>query len=213
LEGLLDGGVDKAGKKVPPSIKDMVSLSTEVVVNITVTFPKGKLNELLATVDAANGVNGVEKMLKLTTTVSTTNMHMFNSEFKLHKYGSIEEIMDEFYVVRLDAYRRRKAMLVQTMEKVLVKLANRARYITDVLADVVDLRKKTNAVVNDMLKQMKYAQLEESYDYLLKMPMNSVTEENVAKILKEKEEMESELNELKGTSVETIWLRELKALR
>jgi hypothetical protein len=43
--------------------------------------------------------------------------------------------------------------------------------------------------------------------------MNSVTEENVAKILKEKEEMESELNELKSTSVETIWLRELKALR
>ena len=216
LEGLLDGGVDKAGKKVPPSIKDMVSLSTEVIVNITVTFPKGKLNELLASaggaVDAANGVNGVEKMLKLTTTVSTTNMHMFNSEFKLHKYGSIEEIMDEFYVVRLDAYTRRKAMLVQNMEKVLVKLANRARYITDVLSDVVDLRKKTNAVVNDMLKQMKYAQLEESYDYLLKMPMNSVTEENVAKILKEKEEMETELNELKGTSVETIWLRELKAL-
>ena len=103
-------------------------------------------------------------------------------------------------------------MLVQNMEKVLVKLANRARYITDVLADVVDLRKKTNAVVNDMLTKMKYDRLEESYDYLLKMPMNSVTEENVAKILKEKEEMESELNELKGTSVETIWLRELKAL-
>lgn len=215
LEGLLDGGVDKAGKKVPPSIKDMVSLSTEVIVNITVTFPKGKLNELLATsgVDAAGAINGVEKMLKLTTTVSTTNMHMFNSEFKLHKYGSIEEIMDEFYIVRLDAYTRRKAMLVQNMEKVLVKLANRARYITDILAGTVDLRKKTNAVVNDMLKQMKYAQLEESYDYLLKMPMNSVTEENVAKILKEKEEMETELNELKGTSVETIWLRELKALR
>jgi DNA topoisomerase-2 len=218
LEGLLDGGVDKAGKKVPPSIKDMVSLSTEVIVNITVTFPKGKLNELLAG-GVAGGlagtgeINAVEKMLKLTTTVSTTNMHMFNSEFKLHKYGSIEEIMDEFYIVRLDAYKRRKAMLVQTMEKVLVKLANRARYITDVLAGVVDLRKKTNAVVNDMLKQMKYAQLEESYDYLLKMPMNSVTEENVAKILKEKEEMESELNELKATSVETIWLRELKALR
>jgi DNA topoisomerase-2 len=214
LEGLLDGGVDKAGKKVPPSIKDMVSLSTEVIVNITVTFPKGKLNELLATTaSGTNEVNGVEKMLKLTTTVSTTNMHMFNSEFKLHKYGSIEEIMDEFYAVRLDAYVRRKEMLVQSMEKVLVKLANRARYITDVLAGTVDLRKKTNAVVNDMLSKMKYAKLEESYDYLLKMPMNSVTEENVAKILKEKEEMEEELNELKGTSVETIWLRELKALR
>lgn len=144
LEGLLDGGVDKAGKKVPPSIKDMVSLSTEVIVNITVTFPKGKLNELLATsgVDAAGAINGVEKMLKLTTTVSTTNMHMFNSEFKLHKYGSIEEIMDEFYIVRLDAYTRRKAMLVQNMEKVLVKLANRARYITDILAGTVDLRKR-----------------------------------------------------------------------
>ena len=215
LEGLLDGGVDKAGKKVPPTIKDMVSLSTEVIVNITVTFPKGKLNELLSAGAGtdANGINGVEKMLKLTTTVSTTNMHMFNAEFKLHKYGSIEEIMEEFYTVRLDAYVRRKQMLVESMEKVLMKLANRARYITDILTDVIDLRKKTNAVVNEMLNKMKYDRLEESYDYLLKMPMNSVTEENVAKILKEKEEMEAELNTLKGTSVETIWLRELQGLR
>jgi DNA topoisomerase-2 len=78
-----------------------------------------------------------------------------------------------------------------------------------VLAGVVDLRKKTNAVVNDMLKQMKYAQLEESYDYLLKMPMNSVTEENVAKILKEKADTENELAVLKATTLEQIWMKEL----
>jgi DNA topoisomerase-2 len=46
LEGLMDGTTDKTGKKIPPTIKDMVSMSTEVMVDITVTLPKGRLAEL-----------------------------------------------------------------------------------------------------------------------------------------------------------------------
>jgi pseudouridine-5'-phosphate glycosidase len=44
------------------------------------------------------------------------------------------------------------------------------------------------------------------------MPMDSVTQENVANIMKEKEETETELTVLKGTSVEKIWVRELETL-
>lgn len=59
LEGLLDGGVDKAGKKVAPTIKDMINMSTEVIVDITVVLPKGKLSELES--ESNNGINGLEK--------------------------------------------------------------------------------------------------------------------------------------------------------
>ena len=210
LEGLLDGTTDKSGKKIPPSIKDMVSMSTELIVDIVITFPKGGLNALLKGAADANGIDAVEKMFKLTTTVSTTNMHMFNADFKLHKYSSVEEIMDEFYTVRLDAYKRRKEIQVDTMKKELAKLSNRARYILEILAGTIDLRKKTNEQVNALLSS--YDKINDTYDYLLKMPMNSVTEENVARIVKEKEEIEKELETLMNTSIQTIWLRELDVL-
>ena len=208
LEGLLDGTVDKAGKKSPPVIKDMVSMSTEVIVDITVTFPKGKLTELVA-ISSSDSINGVEKLLKLTTTVSTTNMHMFNAESKLHKYNSIEEIIEEFYMTRLQLYQVRKDALIKDMQKLLVKLSNRARYILDVLAGTIDLRKKTNQQVQDLLEGLSYDRIDGDFKYLIKMPMDSVTEEHVAHILKEKADTEIELDILIGTTTGQMWLKEL----
>lgn len=209
LEGLLDGTVDKAGKKSQPVIKDMVSMSTEVLVDITVTFPKGKLDELLSSTSACDSINSLEKLLKLTTTVSTTNMHMFNAESKLHKYTTIEEIIDDFYTTRLKLYQVRKDAMISEMRKLLSKLSNRARYILDVLSGAVDLRKKTNQQVVELLTSMKYDVLEGDFKYLIKMPMDSVTEEHVARILKEKSDTEVELETLIATTVNQMWLKEL----
>lgn len=208
LEGLLDGTVDKSGKKNQPIIKDMISMSTEVAVDITVTFPKGKLAESLTSNDSTN-VNGLEKTLKLTTTISTTNMHMFNAESKLHKYTSIEEIIEEFYVTRMKLYEVRKDALITDMNKILVKLSNRSRYILDTLSGMIDLRKKTNKQVQELLEGMKYATIDGDFKYLVKMPMDSVTEEHVANILKEKADTEAELATLMNTSTSQMWLKEL----
>ena len=212
LESLMDGtAVDKAGKKIPPTIKDFTSVSTEVIVNFTVVFPKGKLQDLEASVDQ-NGCNGIMKTLKLYSSVSATNMHMFNRECKLHKYGSVEEIIEDFYGVRMDLYQKRNNYLLGAMEQRLVKLSNRARYIQETLKGTIDLRRKTAQQVNDLLSGMEFALIDGDFKYLIKMPMDSVTEENVANIMKEKADTERELACLRATTLETMWLNELNAL-
>jgi DNA topoisomerase-2 len=212
LENLMDGtAVDKAGKKIPPILKDFTSVSTEVAVDFTVVFPKGKLEELEATKDA-NGCNGVEKTLKLFTTVTTTNMNMFNADGKLHKYATVEEIIDEFYALRLGLYGKRKAHLIADMERKLVRLSNRAKYIQLNLNGKVDLRHKTAAQVNTMLSENGFVELDGDFKYLVKMPMDSVTTENVDAIMKEKETTETELAVLKATALEKMWLTELDVL-
>jgi DNA topoisomerase-2 len=211
LESLVDGQVDKAGKKSAPVIKDFTSVSTEVSVDILVTFPKDRLRELETTVEDY-GCNGVHKLLKLTTTVSTTNMHMFDAKLKLHKYDSVEEIIDDFYGVRLNMYQKRKDYLVVDMEKKLVKLSNRARYIQMTLEGTVDLRRKTAVQVTELLNGLKFAMLDGDYKYLIKMAMDSVTSENVAAILKEKADTETQLETLKATPLEKMWLTELQML-
>ena len=151
-------------------------------------------------------------MLKLTTTESSSNMYLFNHECKLHKYASVYEIIDEFYGIRLSAYQRRKAHLIINMEKLLVRLSNRARYIMENLNGTIDLRKKTSQEVTDLLTQKKYTKIDDDYKYLVKMPMDSVTTENVANIIKEKEETEAELATLISTTPGQIWYRELDSL-
>lgn len=211
LEGLMDGVTDKEGKKIPPTIKDMVSMSTEVNVDITVTLPKGKLAELEA-VTLENNVNGLEKMLKLTTTVSSTNMYMFNSETKLHKYETVQEIIDDFYRVRMAVYKKRKDALLVDMRAKLEKLSMRAKYIQETLSGRIDLRKKTADQVTSLLEGLNYVKIDGDFKYLIKMPMDSVTEENVEKIMKEKSDTELELETLMKTSLEQLWLTELRLL-
>jgi DNA topoisomerase II len=212
IEGLVEGGVDKNGKKVQATLRDYSSLSTEVNVQINVTFPQGKIQELEQIVDSTTGVNGLEKMLKLATTVSTTNMHMFDHDCKLHKYKSVCEIIDAFYDERLKIYGKRKAYLLADLEKKLVKLSNKAKYIMENLKGTIDLRRKKAEEVTHMLMEKDYKIIDGDFKYLIKMPMDSVTQENVDKIMKEKEEAETELEVLRKTTLETMWLNELDVL-
>lgn len=209
LDGMVEGAVDKDGKKSAPLIKDFDDKSTEVLVHITVTFPKGKLADLESVGRDANGVNGLEKLLKLTTTVSSTNMYMFNNDAKLKKYETVQEIIDEFYGVRMTTYQKRKDAQIADMRQRLVRLSMRAKYIQDCLSGKIDLRRKKAEEVNVLLEGLEFVKIDESYAYLVKMPMDSVTDENVLKIMKEKTDLESDLASLIGTSLEQIWLSEL----
>jgi len=224
LEDLSDpSAVDKTGKKIVPTIKDILNLSTETNVHIDVTFPKGALAKLIDGEDD----RALLKLLKLSTTVSITNMNLFTSELKLKKYSSVDDIITDYYAVRLDAYIRRKKYLMDIMQHELKIMSNRARYITEILEDVIDLRRKTAKQVYQMLRGRNYDAIiggvgggadeteitEENetaaYKYLTKMPMDSVSVENVATILREKAELEHKYTVLCETTEKQMWLSEL----
>ena len=169
--------------------------------------------EIESKVDSVTNINGIEKMLKLTSNVSSTNMHMFDKDCKLRKYANVEEIIEDFYIVRLEMYSKRKKQLIKDLEHKLVKLSNRAKYILATLDGSVDLRRKNASAVHELLTSKGYDLLDGDFKYLIKMPMDSVTQENVDKILKEKSDAETELEILKKTTLETMWLSELKILQ
>jgi len=214
LESLIDPGVDKEGKKIAAIIKDYDDMSKDTNVDFTITFMKGKLEELEASKSADYGCNGVEKLLKLYTTNTTTNMHLFDASDTLHKYEKVSEIIDAYYEVRLKLYETRKSYLIDALEKDLVLLSNKAKYIQENLDGTIDLRKKKKEQVVIMLAEKGYAKIDDDeYKYLIKMPMDSVTEENVDKLLKDKSSKETELNIIKNTTLHKMWKSELDVLK
>jgi hypothetical protein len=71
------------------------------------------------------------------------------------------------------------------------------------LEGTIDLRKKKKEQVLEMLESKGYDIIDNDgdYKYLTKMPMDSVTEENVEKLLTEKGNKDVELNVIKSTTI------------
>lgn len=213
LESLIDPGVDKTGKKITPLVRDYDDMSKDTTVDFTITLQKGKLEELEA-IHLEHNCNGIDKMFKLSTTNSTSNMHLFNAEDKLKKYASVEEIIDDYFVSRLLLYQTRKDFMIQSLQKDLILLSNRAKYIQENLEGTIDLRKRKREEVSMMLEQKGYDVIGEDaeYKYLTKMPMDSVTSENVEKIFVERGIKQQELDTVKATTTNQMWVLELNNL-
>ena len=239
LENLIEpphaaGGKDKdkdSATNTAPIVKEYNDMSTDTHVDITVTMAANIIktySEKAAEYDCTM----LEKVLGLYSTQSTTNMNLFDANEKLIKYGNAEEIADSYSVTRLAFYGKRKDALIAGLRKELMVLSNRARYITELLEDTIDLRRKTNKQLVELLKERKYDSMDansdekgedesssgqgqgqgQGYKYLLKLPMDSVSEENVKKLLNEKEKKEAELSELSSKTVEQMWLKDLEEL-
>ena len=212
LEALTEN-VDKNGKKVTPVVKDYDDMSRDTTVDFVITLTKGKIEELEA-VQLDNGCNGLEKQFKLYTTCTTTNMHLFDAQDKLKKYEKVSEIIDDYFITRFNMYEQRKKYLIDTLTRQMVILSNKSKYIKEVLDGTIDLRKKKREEVIDMLKGKNYHLKadEEDYKYLIKLPMDAVTEENVAALEKETKQKAEELEVVKNKTIHKMWLDELEVL-
>jgi DNA topoisomerase II len=212
LESLADT-TDKTGKKVVPIVKDYDDMSKDTTVDFVITLQKGKVAELEA-ISLDHGCNGLEKQFKLFTTSSTTNMHLFDANDKLKKYAKVSEIIDDYYDTRLQMYQTRKDYMIDALTRELVLLSNKSKYIKENLDGTIDLRRKKREEVNHLLIQKGYDVIDEDTDfkYLTKLPMDSVTDENVSKLLKDHGDKVVELDNVKSKTIQQMWSEELETL-
>jgi DNA topoisomerase-2 len=208
VENLMEADKNKKNKAF---VKDYNDMSTDTTVDIEIT-----LNEPIdESLDSSSMYNNFEKLMKLYTSLSTNNMHLFNDEEKLMKFDNEKEIVDSYFPVRLKYYQKRKDYMVDALQKELTLLSNKARYIQENLDGEIDLRKKKREEILEMMVARKYAVIEDDtdYKYLLKMPMDSVSAENAEKLINDRINKEAELCVIQSTAIENMWLKDLDELK
>ena len=212
------GDKDKDKSAGVPVLKEYSDMSTDSVVDITVTFhpsyPHTPKDLQAAIIDADAGTNKLEKLLGLFTTQSTSNMNLFDAREKLRKYTTIYDIIEDYYTERLALYAKRKAAMLAQLANELRVLSNRARYIQEVLDDKLELRRQTKEAIFAKMTEHGYEHIEgdTEFKYLLKMPMDSVTDENVRNLLSERDTKRAQHQGLQETSIQALWTRDLDEL-
>ena len=98
------------------------------------------------------------KKFKLQTTMLLTNMVLFNSENKIRRYHKVEEILEEFYDIRLEYYAKRKNFIIRNLKKELQILQNKVRFILAVTSEppLMKINKvKRKDIIVELIKQSK----------------------------------------------------------
>ena len=225
----------KDAKEAKVEIKDFKENHTDSTVSFTVIATKEKIDEFEQ--DKKGGLYG---KFKLTTTVSTSNMHLFDTHGRIIKYNSPEEILEEFYNLRLSFYEKRKEHLLKILRKDRLTLSNKARFVEEVCSGdlVVSNRKKSEILAdlqkrgydlmtkdkdkdghqdgddddNELDESASDADLVKGYEYLLGMKIWSLTYEKAEKLRAELAEKTQEVVELEETPTSTIWWNDLDVI-
>lgn len=218
--------IEKGSNTMLIQIKDFKEYHTEHYVHFKIELSE----ENLAKAESI----GLDKVFKLKSSVSTSNMVLFDPQGKIRKYESALEIIEEFAALRLELYVKRKAYLVSKLEREIEILDNKARFVTAVInGEIKFANKKSTDIVID-LNRMGIKSMEEieksfillgtppidnedsvphsSYDYLLGMSLWSLTKEKVDNLLLEVSNKRDELIILKKTSPEQMWDSDLVEL-
>jgi DNA topoisomerase II len=151
-------------------------------------------------------------VLKLSSTLNTTNMHLFNNNDKLSKYDSIENICDEFIDIRLTYYEKRRLYMLQKIENECILLTNKYKYIEELLNESIILNKKKVNDIIQILENKNYKKYDNNYNYLIKMSMDSVCEENVNILKKNYDDKKKQMEYFKNITNKDLWLEDLSLL-
>jgi DNA topoisomerase-2 len=152
--------------------------------------------------------NKKPKSLKLTTTISTNNMICFDPHEKIKKYDTVDDILKEFYYIRLRFYMTRKEKMLSKLKEGLVKIENRIRFIQEVVTDRLIINKRKKAEIARDLEERNYLKLDD-YGYLLSMAISSLTHEKIDALNEEYEEKKVIYTTLLNKSPKDLWLEDL----
>ncbi|RDX60756.1 DNA topoisomerase 2, partial [Mucuna pruriens] len=124
-----------------PLIEDFRQNGDDAIVDIEVRMRLDKIAGIMQ--------EGLLKKFKLTSSISTSNMHLFDAEGKIKKYDNPEQILEEFFPLRLDYYERRKKHILENLERLLLVLDNKVRFILGVVNGeiIVSNRKKADLLM------------------------------------------------------------------
>ena len=152
------------------------------------------------------------KLLKLEE--SSTEIFSTLDEFgKLKIFENTSDIIKYFVDFRLAYYHKRKQFMLDKMNRDLKILGNRGRFIKAIL----DGKLKVNNVAKDQIiagiEAMGLDKIDDSYDYLLRMPIYSLTKEMFDKLKEDFSTKKEEIKALEATDPKDMYVQDLTELK
>ena len=197
-ESYLDSLVEK---KV---IKDYDNNSSSGV-DYLLKFKKDELQDLISK-------EKLESLLKISDS-DTENLTTLDENEKLKIFDCVEDIVKYFVDFRLGFYQKRKDYLIEKLSKELRVLAFKAKFIKSIIDKKLVVNNVKKEIIVKWLDDNKFEKIDDSYNYLLNMPIYSLTNERYMELMKNAKDKKEELDLIKEKEPKEMYLSDLNELK
>jgi DNA topoisomerase-2 len=212
-------------------LKDYKNESTDSKVKFILKFESSTLMSNLVTNIDKHGISEFERKFKLVTQFSCTKtLNVYDEHSDLKTFTNIEDILVHYYNVRLHFYDLRKKHMTSELDNKSLLVSVKVQFIEDIINKVIKINnipkaeliqqletKKYPMMLNgilykteDLMKLKKVDRDNASYDYLIKLPIYSLTKEKIEELKNEKDKLNTLLNSLSKKSIKQLWLDDIE---
>jgi len=182
-------------------IRSYQDRSENDIFNFIVTFDSKFLTE--------NDDDKILEKLKLSKKI-TENFTCIDEKNKIQQYESADQILSHYIRVKLEYMTKRKTYMLEQINLDLKKNTSVYSFIKNITEEKITVFKKSKSDIISQLSGFNdIVKIDDSYDYLLRLPIYSLTEEKMTELLKKIEQSEVEYRELESTSEKALWLEEI----
>lgn len=129
---------------------------------------------------------------------------------RIREFKNIREILDAFIKIRLDFYKKRKNYLLNKYMEDIQLDVSKYVWCKGVIDETIHIKnKKKDDIVKQLEKTPKVVQNYGSYNYLLNMPMSSITKEKMAELTEKIKNLKELIKTIQKESIEQMWLADL----
>ena len=173
-------------------------------VDFTIKFTRADLDQL--------DDEKLVKLLKLEE-AETVAFSTLDEHGKLKIFDNASDIIKYFVEFRLRYYHKRKEFLLDRMNKDLKLLSNRGRFIKAILDEKLKINNVPKVEIVQGIKDLGLDLIEGNYDYLLRMPIYSLTQELFEKLKADFTAKKAEIKKLEETDPKDMYLDDLDDLK
>lgn len=185
-------------------IKDWKNFSEDSNIKYVVQFNKGELSKL----GKRKTVNShICNLFKLTKVVPDNLLWVLDENNKIRHFQTPQQLIEYFVKYRLNIYNDRKSRLVKILDDKYEKNSLLVKFIELVCKGKLKIRNRSKVDIKVDMDMHKLPM------YLIGTPMSKVTIEERDELLKENEAIKKELEYIKKTTIQQMYLNDLNELK
>jgi DNA topoisomerase-2 len=141
------------------------------------------------------------------------NLTTLDENRKLKVFERAEDIVRYFVQFRLGYYGKRKEHMIRTLESELKTLSARAQFVKAIVDKRIEVANVKRADLITSIEGLGIDKEDGGYDFLLTMPIHTLTAEKYAELLKRRDQKQKDLDKTRKTAPEQMYRSDLSELR